>query len=226
MRALYPQSNTVLNVLCCHAPSFCLLLFFFFHRAKRCTRKTRRRGGIRSRSTSVGFSTSFGEHLDTKANFRRPDLHPLLAYHSAAVTALEQSNGYYVAISGRQDFKAGTSDAHISKHAVDRLVEFIVLGPSVRFVPFCRSLAEPPPASEYPKVRAFALAPGLVQTRLLVEAGAKDLPPLDTVALPAATTLYLTSGRADWLSGRYRFVFTLYALPYTFQGTTPQIGTL
>jgi len=114
-------------------------------------------------------------------------------FFRAAASPLEQSRGYYVAISGRQDLKAGTSDAHISKHAVDRLIEFIVL--------------------EYPNVRAFALAPGLVHTRLFVEAGAGvQLPTgtLDTVALPAATTLYLTSGRADWLSG----------------STTPQIGTL
>lgn len=54
---------------------------------------------------------------------------------------------------------------------------------------------------EYPGVRAFALAPGFVPTRLAVEAQAGDAP--DTVALPAATMLYLTSGRADWLSGRF-----------------------
>ena len=53
---------------------------------------------------------------------------------------------------------------------------------------------------EYPSVRAFALAPGFVPTRLVMEAQAGEAP--DTVALPAATMLYLTSGRADWLSGR------------------------
>ena len=50
-------------------------------------------------------------------------------------------------------------------------------------------------------MRAFALAPGFVPTRLTMEAQAGDAP--DTVALPAATMLYLTSGRADWLSGRF-----------------------
>jgi hypothetical protein len=54
---------------------------------------------------------------------------------------------------------------------------------------------------EYPSVRAFALAPGFVPTRLTAEAQAGDAP--DTVALPAATILYLTSGRADWFSGRF-----------------------
>ncbi|KAI9449370.1 NAD-P-binding protein [Lactarius psammicola] len=104
-------------------------------------------------------------------------------FFHAAATALEQSRGYYVAISsvGAQIRNPGTSDANMSKHAVNRLIEFIVL--------------------EYPKVRAFALAPGVVRTRLAIEAGAGVFP--DKVALPAATSLYLTSGRADWLSGRY-----------------------
>ncbi|KAI9435091.1 NAD-P-binding protein [Lactarius indigo] len=104
-------------------------------------------------------------------------------FFHAAATALEQSRGYYVAISsvGAQIRNPGTSDANMSKHAVNRLIEFIVL--------------------EYPRVRAFALAPGVVRTRLSVEAGAGVFP--DKIALPAATSLYLTSGRADWLSGRY-----------------------
>jgi hypothetical protein len=55
--------------------------------------------------------------------------------------------------------------------------------------------------AEYPSVRAFALSPGVVRTRMYVEAGVGAA--LNTVELPAATTLYLTSGRADWLSGRY-----------------------
>jgi hypothetical protein len=51
-------------------------------------------------------------------------------------------------------------------------------------------------------VRAFALAPGVVRTRLFVNAGGGEHINTDTAALPAATALYLTSGRADWLSGR------------------------
>ena len=44
--------------------------------------------------------------------------------------ALEQSRGYYVAISsiGAQVRIPGNSDMNISKHALNRLVEFIVLG--------------------------------------------------------------------------------------------------
>ena len=81
--------------------------------------------------------------------------------------------------------------------------------------------------TEYPSVRAFVLAPGVVRTRLFIEAGVGE--PLNTVALPAATTLYLTSGRADWLSGRFvdhysqaRISITdAHALP----DTTQRIGT-
>jgi hypothetical protein len=70
--------------------------------------------------------------------------------------------------------------------------------------------------TEHPSIRAFALAPGMIPTRLAAETGAggsiidgpdgdaelKKVAP-DSVALPAATMLYLTSGRADWLSGRF-----------------------
>ena len=54
----------------------------------------------------------------------------------------------------------------------------------------------------------FTLTPGLLPTRIAAEAipvyvdgGGSGAP--DAVALPAATMLYLTSGRADWLSGRF-----------------------
>ncbi len=70
--------------------------------------------------------------------------------------------------------------------------------------------------TEHPSVHAFALAPGMVPTRLAAETGTasgggggsdrdaelRRVAP-DAVALPAATMLYLTSGRADWLSGRF-----------------------
>jgi hypothetical protein len=61
---------------------------------------------------------------------------------------------------------------------------------------------------EHPSIRAFALAPGQIPTRLaavsgtLGDNGDGSVVAPDSVALPAATMLYLTSGRADWLSGR------------------------
>jgi hypothetical protein len=126
----------------------------------------------------------------------------LLPSSSAAATALERSRGCFVAMSstGAQVRIPGTSDMNLSKFATNRLIEFIVLGSFCLFI--LRGNAQPDSlrCAEYPSVRAFVLSPGVVRTRLLIEAKAGE--PLNTVALPAATTLYLTSGRADWLSGR------------------------
>jgi NAD(P)-dependent dehydrogenase (short-subunit alcohol dehydrogenase family) len=51
---------------------------------------------------------------------------------SAAVPALEKTQGYVIAITsiGAQLRFPGASDGCISKHAVNRLVEFITLGKS------------------------------------------------------------------------------------------------
>jgi hypothetical protein len=66
------------------------------------------------------------------------------------------------------------------------------------------------PDAEHPSVRTFALAPGYLPTRIAAETGTLGANgeggagiALNTLALPAATMLYLTSGRADWLSGRF-----------------------
>ncbi|KAI0249102.1 NAD-P-binding protein [Lactifluus subvellereus] len=137
---------------------------------------------------NAGFISVLGKPLDKKDpdawwNAFEVNIRGIFNSVCAAIPALEKTQGHFVAISsvGAQLRIPGSSDANISKHAVNRLVEFVSL--------------------EYPSVRAFALAPGFVPTRLVVDAQAGDAP--DTVALPAATMLYLTSGRADWLSGRY-----------------------
>ena len=51
-----------------------------------------------------------------------------LALCTAAVTALKQNRGYYVAISSAEDQVSILSDVNISKHALNRLFEFIALG--------------------------------------------------------------------------------------------------
>lgn len=126
------------------------------------------------------------------------------------MAALENTQGYIVVISsaGAQLRVPGASDACISKFAVNRLVEFIVLGKPLHF---CRKIDDIKRiiGAEHPSTRAFALAPGLLPTRLAADAvpagadGSGGLETPDTIALPAATILYLTSGRADWLSGRF-----------------------
>lgn len=57
-------------------------------------------------------------------------------------------------------------------------------------------------STEYPSIRIFCVHPGSVATQLNTE----SLPPSapkDPSGLAAATILYLTSGKADYLSGRY-----------------------
>ena len=77
---------------------------------------------------------------------------------------------------------ANASDYAISKHALNRLAEYITL--------------------ENADVKAFSLHPGGIKTAMgnLVPQLAHLL--IDTLQLPACTMLRLTSGREDWLSGR------------------------
>ncbi|KAJ7158000.1 NAD-P-binding protein [Mycena crocata] len=77
------------------------------------------------------------------------------------------------------------SDYGVAKHALGRFIEQVHL--------------------EYPTIKMFLLHPGAIPTE--TGRGTKVPPetaPLsDTVALPAATMLHLTAGKADWLDGRY-----------------------
>jgi len=107
----------------------------------------------------------------------------------ASLSALEKTSGRIVVVSSNvaQIRFLLASDYATSKHALNRLVEFIAL--------------------EYPKLTVFALNPGTIKTQMVEEGSGSDGYPddmvFDTVQLPAATMLYLTSGRLDWLNGRY-----------------------
>ncbi|KAI9432116.1 NAD-P-binding protein [Lactarius indigo] len=105
----------------------------------------------------------------------------------ASLSALEKTSGRIVVISSNaaQLRFPHASDYGTSKHAVNRLVEFIAL--------------------EYPKLTVFALHPGAIRTQMAEEAGVEfpDDLHFDTPQLPAATILYLTSGRVDWLNGKF-----------------------
>ncbi|KAI0055565.1 NAD-P-binding protein [Artomyces pyxidatus] len=101
-----------------------------------------------------------------------------------AIPHLRKSAGYAIALSsagGHLRIPTG-SDYGISKHALDRLVEFVTI--------------------EYPEVKSFAVHPGSVPTDMALGSGAPvsfDTKP----ELSAATVLYLSTGKADWLNGRY-----------------------
>jgi NAD(P)-dependent dehydrogenase (short-subunit alcohol dehydrogenase family) len=137
---------------------------------------------------------------------------------------LEKTQGYIVAITslGAQLRVPGGSDGCITKHAVNRLVEFIALGKIIVSLLFLFGSEEPMITfkfffffykitdAEHPSIRVFALAPGYLPTRIAYETGTINDSGegaagfiLDTLALPASTMLHLTSGRLDWLSGRF-----------------------
>ncbi|KZV78832.1 NAD(P)-binding protein [Exidia glandulosa HHB12029] len=105
----------------------------------------------------------------------------------ASAKYLRETNGSFFAVSSMaaQVRMPGASDYCTSKHAVNRLIEFIAL--------------------ENPGMKAFSMHPGNVPTQMNVDSGAQDLgiPAEETPELPAATMLYLAGGGADWLSGRY-----------------------
>jgi NAD(P)-dependent dehydrogenase (short-subunit alcohol dehydrogenase family) len=69
-----------------------------------------------------------------------------------------------------------------SKHALNRLNEYI--------------------HTEHPDVKAFSLNPGFIKTAMAENNPEAEEFLIDTLQLPAATCLRLTSGRDDWLSGR------------------------
>ncbi|KAI0267647.1 NAD-P-binding protein [Gloeopeniophorella convolvens] len=101
-----------------------------------------------------------------------------------AITELRKSQGRIMVVSSdaAQLRFPQASDYCISKHAVGRLVEYIAL--------------------EYPDIKVFNLHPGTIATQMSVETGL-TVPHVETLRLAAAVMLHLSSGRLDWLSGRY-----------------------
>ncbi|VDB83286.1 unnamed protein product [Peniophora sp. CBMAI 1063] len=141
---------------------------------------------------NAGALTTFGKTMDEKPAdgwWNTFEINVLGVYNTIRPAAkyLRKTNGTFIAISSlaAQLRWPGGSDYETSKHTVNRLIEFI--------------------AQENPTVKAFALHPGSVATDIAQESGlieqGMEMP--DPAALPASTMLYLASGKADWLSGRY-----------------------
>jgi NAD(P)-dependent dehydrogenase (short-subunit alcohol dehydrogenase family) len=99
-----------------------------------------------------------------------------------------------------------SSDYSTSKFALGRLIEFAALGGSWSFVDLTPSNQSF--YTEYPELRVFALHPGTVETAMTAQSG---VPPssvsFDTIALPAATALTISAGKAEWLRGRFTHRF-------------------
>ena len=117
--------------------------------------------------------------------------------------ALQASNGYFIAVSsvGAQLRISGASDYCISKHAMNRLVEFIVIGELLSLISGLSDLNHP---AEYPQIKAFSFHPGEILTEMQKYARGVDWSSIkyDSPQLSTATMLFLTSGRMDWLNGR------------------------
>ncbi|KZV70500.1 NAD-P-binding protein [Peniophora sp. CONT] len=99
---------------------------------------------------------------------------------------LKKTNGYVIVVSSYSAHirQPTNSDYCISKHALNRLVEFIAL--------------------EYSgSVKSYAIHPGTVYTDIPKSAGLPEKFFVDTPELSAATVLALSSGKYDWLSGRF-----------------------
>ncbi|KAI0263482.1 NAD-P-binding protein [Gloeopeniophorella convolvens] len=102
-----------------------------------------------------------------------------------AVPELVKTKGRIVIVtSAAAQYRVPLASAYCtSKHAVDRFAEFVAI--------------------EYPEIKSFCMHPGVVDTELLAESSSPGFPAEDSVALPAVTILYLTSGKADYLSSRF-----------------------
>ncbi|VDC05478.1 unnamed protein product [Peniophora sp. CBMAI 1063] len=104
-----------------------------------------------------------------------------------ALKHLVKADGYVVAVTsiGAQLRSPNGSDYQMSKHALNRLVELIAL--------------------ENPPVKAFSMHPGGVATEMAETSGlaAQGVQFVDPPELAAATMLYLCTGKANYLNGRY-----------------------
>ena len=152
------------------------------------------------RSISVGPTTSFSARL-IYLLFISQAYDLLLSF---AVPELLKTKGQVVvtASSAAQVRCPNASEYCTSKHAILRLAEFIKLGKFYISVFYSYQAPIPRRFVEYPDIKVFAVDPGAVQTDLL-DAFSGAIPANSTAGLAASTIQYVTSGRADYLNGRF-----------------------
>ncbi|VDB85697.1 unnamed protein product [Peniophora sp. CBMAI 1063] len=129
---------------------------------------------IGERDDPLAWWNSFEVNIFGVYNFVRP-----------ALKHLEKSNGYAIVIStiSAQLRFLNISDYGVSKHAIGRLVEYVAL--------------------EYPGVHTLAVHPGTVDTDMTRGSGIPEEYLTEKPELVSAVLLAITSGRLDWLSGRF-----------------------
>ncbi|VDB85695.1 unnamed protein product [Peniophora sp. CBMAI 1063] len=129
---------------------------------------------IGEREDPLAWWNSFEVNIFGVYNFVRP-----------ALKHIEKSKGHVFVISTvtAQLRFLTLSDYGVSKHAIGRLVEYIAL--------------------EYPTVCSLAVHPGTVATDMTRGSGIPEEYLTEKPELVSAVLLALTSGRLDWLSGRF-----------------------
>ncbi|KAI0275406.1 NAD-P-binding protein [Gloeopeniophorella convolvens] len=142
---------------------------------------------------NAGVTTKLGDLIGDKDpelwwNTFEVNVRGVFNYVRASVKPLQESDlGYIVAVSSiaAQARLPTMSDYSPSKHALGRFVEFITL--------------------EYPKLKAFSFHPGIINTKVSRDSGLVQPEGFkyDEPTLPPAAILYLTSGRVDWLNGKF-----------------------
>jgi len=131
-------------------------------------------------------------------------MNDLAANNSHTIPHVQKTKGYIFFISSaiaqiRTPFASAYS---ASKIAVNRLTEYTASGQSQYNISrnlTVESFRRMP--TEYPEIKSFALHPGLPKTETALSSGVSG-PYYDSVSLSAATMLYLSAGKADWLNGR------------------------
>jgi NAD(P)-dependent dehydrogenase (short-subunit alcohol dehydrogenase family) len=124
---------------------------------------------------------------------------------SFAVPELLKAKGQVVILSSSasQVRLPNESEYCISKHAMLRFAEFVTVGVYYCFVFDSYWTVDTHRFFvEYPDIKVFSIHPGTVKTDMYDEFGG-SFPVNSTVELAASTIQYLTSGKADYLSGRY-----------------------
>ena len=125
---------------------------------------------------------------------------------------LDRTKGYLVIISsGAAQLRIPyASNYCVSKHAVGRFNEFIAMGErhSVvsrrsRYLTFSSTTLHAISFPEHPHVKSFALHPGSIKTDTAMLNPSWESVMIDSPRLPAATALRLTSGRDNYLSGKF-----------------------
>ncbi|THH10725.1 hypothetical protein EW146_g8284 [Bondarzewia mesenterica] len=103
-----------------------------------------------------------------------------------ATPHLAKTKGYLLAVSSTaaQSRIPYSSAYSVSKHATGRFLEFVQL--------------------EYPDVKVFSVHPGTIKTDMVMDNNPQwQDAAIDTTRLAACTILYLTTGKADWLAGKF-----------------------